>query len=99
MKRQMKIEDARVVAMENNLPFYAYRKPNEEIEFGLQLSQLTSKKEGEKGFIVYPFVVTEQTPELFIKQEYTLNNFPCEIEKREVEYPKENIEHLNVLLF
>ena len=92
MTRQMKIEDAIRVAMDNNLPFYAYRKPNEEIEFGLQLSQLTSKKEGEKGFVVYPFVVTEQTPQLFIKQEYTLNKFPLNVEKREVEYPKENIE-------
>lgn len=92
MTRQIKIEEAIRVAMDNNVPFYAYRKPGEEIEFGMQLSQLTTKKEGEKGFVVYPFSVTEQTPELFIKQEYTLNSFPLNIEKREVEFPKDNIE-------
>ena len=92
MTRQIEIEEAIRVAMEKNLSFYAYRKPNEEVVFGMQLSQLTSKKDGEKGFVVYPFIVTEQTPELFIKQEYSLKNFPCEIEKRDVEFPQENIE-------
>lgn len=92
MTRQVKIEDAIRVAMENNLPFYAYRKPNEEVVFGLQLSSLMPQKSGEKGFVVYPFSITEQTPQLFIKQEYTLNNFPLNVEKRDVSFPKENIE-------
>ena len=56
MTRQVKIEEAIRVAMDNNVPFYAYRKPGEEIEFGMQLSQLTTKKEGEKGFVVYHFL-------------------------------------------
>ena len=92
MTRQIKIEEAIRVAMENNLPFYAFRKPNEDVEFGMQLSPLMPQKVGEKGFVVYPFIVTKQTPQLFIKQEYTLNNFPLNVEKREIEYPTENIE-------
>lgn len=92
MTRQVKIEEAIRVAMDNNLLFYAYRKPGEDIEFGLQLTTLAERKSREKGFIISPFIVTEDTPELFIKQEYSLSNFPCEVERRDVEYPKENIE-------
>lgn len=92
MTRQVEIEEAIRLAIENNLPFYAYRNPNEEIEFGLQLSTLTERKTGEKGFVICPFVETPQTPALFIKQEYSLNNFPVDIQKREVNYPKENRE-------
>lgn len=92
MTRQVEIEEAIRLAIENNLPFYAYRNPNEEIEFGLQLSTLTERKTGEKGFVICPFIETSQTPALFIKQEYSLNNFPVDIQKREVNYPKENRE-------
>lgn len=92
MTRQVEIEEAIRVAIENNLPFYAYRKPNEDIEFGLQLSPLAERKDGEKGFIIYPFIQTSQSPTLFIKQEYSLNNFPVYIQRREVDYPTENRE-------
>ena len=92
MARHVKIEEAIRIALENNLLFYAFRKPGEDIEFGLQLTPLAERKSGEKGFVISPFVVTENTPELFIKQEYLLNNFPCEVEKRDVVYPKENFE-------
>lgn len=92
MTRQVEIEEAIRLAIENNLPFYAYRNPNEDIEFGLQLSPLAERKRGEKGFVIYPFVETPQTPALFIKQEYSLNKFPVDIQKREVNYPTENRE-------
>ena len=56
MTRQVKIEEAIRVAMDNNLLFYAYRKPGEDIEFGLQLTTLAERKSREKGFIVSPFM-------------------------------------------
>ncbi|MBO5720076.1 MAG: chorismate-binding protein [Bacteroidales bacterium] len=92
MTRQVEIGEAIRVALENNLPFYAYRNPDEEIEFGLQLSSLAQRLEGDNGFVVYPFIETEQTPALFIKQEYSLNNFPLQVAKRSVEYPQCNTE-------
>ena len=47
MTRQVKIEEAIRVAIDNNLLFYAYRKPGEDIEFGLQLTTLAERKSGE----------------------------------------------------
>lgn len=92
MARQIEIEEAIKVAIDNNMPFYAYRKPDEDIEFGLQLSPLCERKSGEKGFVISPFMQTPETPNIFIKQEYSLNNFPVNIPKREVVYPAENSE-------
>lgn len=92
MVKSIDIEEVIEEALEKNLPFYAYRKPAQEVEFGLQLSPYAEYKKGEKGFLVSPFSPTQQTPQLFIRQEYSLQNFPHNITKRQVEYPQPNIE-------
>jgi len=73
----MSIEEIQYQCFKRNIPFYCYRLPDtKEVVMGVQNTPVVSSFEGfaekkkEKGFLIAPFVLSESTPPLFIREDF-----------------------------
>lgn len=76
--QELTVYEALALALENNIPFYAYRLPgNPDVCFGAQLSgevRIFDRMIWEDGFVVVPFEESEVVPSFFIRAEVSFCN-------------------------
>ncbi len=77
----MSIEEIQYECVKRNIPFYCYRLPDtEEVVMGIQRIPVVSffdgfpEKDTKKGFLIAPFVLPEETPPLFIHEDFRITN-------------------------
>jgi isochorismate synthase len=72
----MSIEEIEHICLRRNIPFYCYRLPDtQEIIMGVQKTPEVKPfkgfdSESNSGFVISPFHFTEETPRLFIKEDF-----------------------------
>jgi isochorismate synthase len=99
----MSIEELQYQCLERNIPFYCYRLPDvKEVVMGVQNTPVVSsfdgfaEQNGKKGFLIAPFVLSEATPPLFIRENFCVteetSNEALETWIRSVHFEAENSE-------
>jgi len=77
----MSIEEVQYQCVSRNIPFYCYRLPDtKEVVMGVQHTPVVSSFNGfderneTKGFLIAPFMISEETPPLFIREDFCLTD-------------------------
>ena len=99
----MSIEEIQYQCLKRNIPFYCYRLPDTKgVVMGVQKTPVVSSFDGfaekneKKGFLIAPFVLSEEKPPLFIKEDFCVtegtSNEALETWIRSVHFEAENSE-------